>query len=172
MLVEVAWLTFLWNRAADLVKGLTKVVQWFFKRPPASGGFRVPKKTIIAMPIARSTALCWSSASVNGKPCTQLVFDLQLTNISDCGIRISDFKILKPKLTVLDSLLTVEDANTRFFSPNTIIPKGSIAPSRFVLFVAPPFDNTQKPTKIDIALYDQFSNAHVLKNLSFRRFGD
>lgn len=94
----------------------------------------------------------------------QIVGDLNVTNISKCGVFVMGAKLRKPK-AVGHALVRANESN--MYSTKHIIPQGGVSDLRFDFFVQPPVREKGQQFKADIAIIDQFGNEHWLKGLEF-----
>src|SRR5215469_7622910 len=89
----------LWAAAQFVWKVFTSIAGWvasWFKRDPGRRAMvAIPNKTLIIMNAPRPRPLWWVAASMEGRAVVQVCCDLQATNISNMGVRLSAFKITK-----------------------------------------------------------------------------
>lgn len=144
-----------------------KVWHWaepFIKPKSASGIINLPTKTMVLIPVGRQNALWWHMGTIQDHPGMQIVGDLNVTNISNCGIFVIGTKLKKPK--VIGKVL-VRAHDSSMYGTNNIIPQGSVSDLRFDFFVQPPVCEIGETLKADVAIIDQFGNEHWLKGLEF-----
>jgi len=135
-----------------------------FKPKPLVGVIDVPSKTMVLIPVARQNALWWHMGAMGDQPAMQIVGDLNVTNISKCGVFVMGAKLRKPK-AIGHALVRAHDSS--MYSTKNIIPQGGVSDLRFHFFVQPPVHEKGKSFKADVAIIDQFGNEHWLKGLEF-----
>lgn len=157
-LLTIAGIVFGWFR---------KVWDWaysLFKNKGSNGLVKVPKKTMILLPVSRPNAFWWHMGSTKKKPSMQIVGDLNVTNISEYGVYIRGVKLRKPKAV---GHATVRAQGSNLHSSNHKIPSRAISDLRFTFLVQPPVCKEGETFKGDVAIIDQFGNEHWLKKLEF-----
>ncbi|WP_439402874.1 hypothetical protein ACNJYA_11065 [Bradyrhizobium sp. DASA03068] len=139
-----------------------QIVHGLFTGRRGAGGFRVPRKTLILLPL-NTHPTHWGIAKNGDIELMQISGSLKATNISDCAVQPSDIQVIWPTYTEVETkLLMVEGANGMHSSRN-MIPKGAIGHISFTLILKPVWGKRGEKLLVKLAVFDQFGNAHKIK---------
>src|SRR5262249_8416845 len=117
------------------------------------------------IPMARPNSIWWHMGEMSGQPLMQIVGHLNVTNISNVGVRVMGVRMRKHKATSGHVLVRSNEAQE--YSSKTVIPVGAVSDLMFDLYVQPPVSEKGTLFKADIAIIDQFDNEHWLNDVEF-----
>jgi hypothetical protein len=139
-----------------------QIVRGLFTGRKDVSGFRVPRKTLILLPL-NTHPVHWGIAKNGDVELMQISGSLRATNIAECAVQPSDILVIWPKYTEAETkLLMVEGANGMHSSRN-MIPKGAIGHVSFTLILKPVWGKRGEKLIVKLAVLDQFGNAHKIK---------
>jgi hypothetical protein len=125
--------------------------------------YKIPKKTIIIIPLPREKSSWWHMGSSSGKPAMQVVGHFKVTNITKYNILLTAAKMRKPKL--LGHIL-VKDTESQYHGSYPI-PGGATTDMTIDFWIMPPVREKGATFITDIAILDQFANEHWIKKVEF-----
>jgi hypothetical protein len=138
--------------------------KWFGLKS-SGGAVEIPSETMVLIPSPGHNALWWHMVSTGDQPAMQIGGELNVTNISKCGVYAMGAKLRKPKAFGY-ALMRAHGSNVYSFEHS--IPPGRVSELQFYLLVQPPVCEKGKSFKGDVAIIDQFGNEHWLKGQEFR----
>jgi hypothetical protein len=139
-----------------------QVIRGFFPGRKDASGFRVPRKTLILLPL-NTHPTHWGIAKSGDVELMQISGSLRATNIAECAVQPSDIQVIWPSYTEAETkLLMVEGANGMHSSKN-MIPRGAIGHISFTLILKPTWGKRGEKLPVKIAVLDQFGNVHKVK---------
>jgi hypothetical protein len=99
---------------------VSQIVRGLFTGRKGASGFRVPRKTLILLPL-NTHPTHWGIAKNGDIELMQISGSLRATNIAECAVQPSDIQVVWPKNTEVETkLLMVEGANGMHGSRNMI----------------------------------------------------
>lgn len=126
--------------------------------------YKVPKKTIIILPLPGPKNTWWHMGSSSGKPTMQVVGRFRVTNITKYNILLTAVKMKKPKLL---GHVSVKDTKSDYYG-SYMIPGGTTTDIHVDFWIMPPFKEEGERFFSDIAILDQFANEHWMKKVEFQ----
>ena len=160
-----------------LLKPLLNAVRWIAQRRRPKHNIKIPKQTLMLLPVTRPFPLRWQLAQSGTRQGMYFSGSLQATNTSNYNIHVSGIKLLSPSNVELEEVdwTVAEDLNWNAATPKTesyrskrLIPVGRLWEVGFECFVTPVTGTPGQTLSAEIAILDQFGNEHVLRDLQFK----
>ena len=151
------------------------ICKWIFKlvEPAINLLQKIFKKDNLNIPYPKKTMIFlekhphfnwWHMGSSKGKPAMQVACRFKVTNITKDLNILPSRAILKKSNTY--GIVAVEDSKSGYWG-SYLIPCNTIAEISIDFWVEKPFCKEGESFKSDIAIFDQFNNKHIIKNISF-----
>ena len=126
--------------------------------------YKIPKKTIVIVPSAHPKSVWWHMGSSSGRPAMQVSGRFKVTNITKHNILLIVAEMKRP--TILGNVM-VKDTKSQYHG-SYMIPGGATTDLSFSFWIMPPFKKEKESFCADVAIWDQFSNKHWIKNINFQ----
>jgi hypothetical protein len=141
----------LWLKIVHLFKGSEELA------------LRIPKKTLVMVPVPGHGAYWWHMGSLAEKPAMQIVGHYTITNVTKLGIVPTVAKLKKPRS--LGHVMVREITSQMHGS--FVIPPSATTDLQFDFWIVPPVRKEGEPFVADVAVLDQFGNEHWLRRIEF-----